>query len=461
MNPNHSTKENLVIDPIMTRCVGQPVKAPYMFPPIGLAYLAGHIRQRFDVELLDAQAEGLSREQVLKRIDHDLVFVNAGTPTIEHDLSITKDIRGLGPSTALIGTHATHFHKDLINSPGVDFIIRGEPERPSMNLAGALDSGSPHSHTRGLTWKRSGRPIVNKDDVPIRNLNEYPFASRDMLPNHKYYDILAKKSFMTLAITSRGCPFSCKFCSAGAYSGRSFRARSAENVLAEVYEMRDQGFRDIFFFDDTFTIDRKRILDICSGLKGIGLPWRCLSRVDTVDREMLGEMRDSGCYQIQFGVESGDPETLNRMGKGTSPEHARRAFAWCDDLGIETVGFFILGYLGETPETIKRTIALAHNLKPDFVSFNLFTPIPGSESFNVLKKKAGWEQYNFTTTSFCSIPSDEISSIAGKAYRDYYLRPSYIFRRISKTREPLRIAIQNLKFWKKRSGVLWRFIRQA
>jgi len=459
LNPNHNTKENISIDPILTRCVGIPAKAPYLWPPIGLAYLAAYLRQGFDAEIIDAQAESLSTGQTLRKINHDLVFVNAGTPTIEQDISITKEIKKLGAKTVLIGTHATHFHKELIKNSGIDFIIRGEPERPSINLIGALNSNKSLSRVAGLTWKiKPNESIINRDDSPIEDLNKIPIAARDLLPNNRYYDILTKKSPTAFVISSRGCPFSCRFCSAKVYSGRTFRARSAENTLKEIDDIIDKGFNDITFFDDTFTINKRRVLDICRGLKERNIPWRCLSRTDTVDRETLKKMKDSGCYQIQFGVESGDSKILKKMNKGTSLEQTKKIFSWCDDLGIETVGFFILGYPGESIKSIERTISFAHEIKPDFVTFNLFTPIPGSEDFKKMETKIEWKTHNFTTTSFCSIPSDEISSIVGKAYRNYYIRPSYLLRRISKTKEPLRIIKQNLKFWIKRKGVLWRFM---
>jgi anaerobic magnesium-protoporphyrin IX monomethyl ester cyclase len=461
LNPNRDTKENISIDPVLTRCVGIPAKAPYLWPPIGLASLAGYLIQDFDVEILDAQAEKLSTEKTLNRVDHDIVFINAGTPTIEQDLSIANVIKPLGAKTVMIGTHATYFHRELIKDPGVDFIVRGEPERPGLKLAKAVASGRPLSGVPNLTWKGPAGAAINRNEGPIRNLDEMPFAARDLLPNGRYYDILTRKSPITFSITSRGCPFSCRFCSAGVYGGRTFRARSAGNVIAEMEEIRSQGFRDVTFFDDTFTVDRKRVIDICEGIGGTGISWRCLSRADTLDREVLEAMRESGCYQIQFGVESGDPGMLIKMNKGISLEQTRRAFQWCDELSIETVGFFMLGYPGETQETVERTISFANELSPDFVTFNMFTPIPGSEDFESLKPRAPWGSYNFTTTSFCGIPSDEISSMVAEAYRGYYLRPSYLMRRVSKTGEPLRIARQNLRFWTKRSGVLWRFMSRG
>lgn len=462
LNPNRTYEGTLHVDPVLTRCVGIPAKAPYLWPPMGLAYLAGYLRHGgFGVEFLDAQAENLSNDNVLKRINHDIVFLNTGTPTIKQDLSLVNKIKQLGTKTALIGTHATYFHKELINNPGVDFIVRGEPETPSLSLAKALESGTPLSGVRGLTWKRFNRPKMNTNSLPLDDLDKIPFSVRDMMPNEKYYDILAKKSPAVFAITSRGCPFSCRFCSARLYNGRLFRARTSSNVLAEAEEIREQGFRDISFIDDTFTINKNRVLDICQGLKRLDMSWRCLSRVDTVSKDMLTEMRDSGCYQIQFGAESGDPRTLERMHKGASIEQAKKTFELCDRLGIETVGFFMLGYPGETTQSIARTTSFAHELNPDFVTFNVFTPIPGSDEYETLKTHKNWSQYNFTTTSFCDIPSNEMTRIVGEAYRNYYMKPSYIIRRMRKTRQPLRIAKQNFRFWAKRSGVLWRFIRQS
>lgn len=455
LNPSYSQRK-LSMDPILTRCTGVPSKAPYTWPPIGLAYISSTLREfsNADVKILDAQVDEFEVGMVNK---FDLVVINTGTPTINYDIRLSQKIKELNrPKVVLIGVHAAYFHKELIKY--CDFVVRGESDTVLVNLARCLEEGRDIKEVRGITWKDKNRIRVNEDEKPIENLDSLPFQAIDLL-SKKYFDIIAKRNPIAFMITSRGCPFQCTFCSAKFYS-RKYRYRSAEHVFGEAKFLRDKGFKDLTFFDDSFTINKKRVMEICDFIQKerLDVSWRCLSRVDTVDREMLRKMRDSGCYQIQFGVESGDQRMLDLMKKGARVNQVRKAFRLCDEIGMESVGFFMLGYPGETFESIENTVKLSSEIKPDFVTFNLFTPLPGSEIFNSLPRKE-WDKYDFTSTSFCDMPSDKMVEIIGKAYRGYYIKPSYIWRRIRKTKEPLRIIKQNVNFWRKRSGVLWDFIK--
>ncbi|NIO20593.1 MAG: radical SAM protein [Candidatus Aenigmarchaeota archaeon] len=456
LDPSYSQKK-LLKDPLLSRCAGVPLKAPYIYPPIGLAYMASALREFLgvNVKILDAQVDDFD----IQKVDgFDVVVINTSTPTINHDIRLSHKIKDSSKAKVVfVGVHAAYFHKELAEH--CDFVIRDEPDMVLVDLIRCLERGNDIKKVRGLTWKDKNQKIhVNRKGKPIENLDSLPFQAIDLL-SKKYFDIIAKRHPIAFIITSRSCPFKCKFCSSGFYS-KKYRHRSAENVFEEVRFLLDRGFRDFTFFDDSFTVNKRRVIEICDLIKkeGLDFAWRCLSRVDTVDEEMLRKMKDSGCYQIKFGVESGDQRMLDLMKKGTSPKQARETFSFCDEIGIETVGFFILGYPGETMESIKKTVKLAHEVKPDFVSFNLLTPLPGAEIFDSLPKKE-WGEYDFTSTSFCDIPSDRMNEIIGKAYKDYYLKPSYIWRRIKKTREPLRIINQNVRFWMKRSGVLWNFIK--
>ncbi|MCK4335197.1 MAG: radical SAM protein [Candidatus Aenigmarchaeota archaeon] len=456
LDPSYSQRK-LLKDPVLSRCAGVPLKAPYIYPPIGLAYIASALRDFLgvDVKILDAQVDDFDIEMTN---EFDLVVINTSTPTINNDIRLSQKIKELSKTRVVfIGLHSAYFHEELIEF--CDFVVRGEPDAVLVDLVGCLEKGQDIKGVRGITWKDKNNKIhVNEDGKPVENLDSLPFQAIDLL-SKKYFDIIAKRKPIAFTITSRSCPFQCKFCSAGFYS-KKYRYRSAKHVFEEVKFLVDRGFKDLTFFDDSFTVNKKRVIEICNLIQKerLDFAWRCLSRVDTVDKEMLRKMGDSGCYQIQFGVESGDPRMLNLMKKGTTPRQVKEAFKLCDDLKIETVGFFMLGYPGETQESIKNTVRLANEIKPDFVSFNLFTPLPGSEIFDSLPRKE-WEKYDFTSTSFCDIPSGEIAGIIGKAYRDYYLKLSYIWRRIRKTEEPFRIIKQNVKFWMKRSGVLWDFIK--
>lgn len=457
LDPSYSQRK-LLKDPVLSRCAGVPLKAPYIYPPIGLAYIASALREFLgvDVKILDAQVDDFDIRMTNK---FDLVVINTSTPTINNDIQLSQKIKELNKmKVVFIGLHSAYFHKELIEF--CDFVVRGEPDTVLVDLVKCLEKGQDIKGVRGVTWKDKNNKIhVNEDGKPVENLDSLPFQAIDLL-SKKYFDIITKRRPIAFIITSRSCPFQCTFCSAGFYS-KKYRCRSARHVFEEVKFLIDRGFKDLTFFDDSFTVDRKRVIDICDLIKKerLDFAWRCLSRVDTIDREMLRKMSDSGCYQIKFGVENGDPRMLNLMKKGTTPRQIKETFRLCDDIGIETVGFFMLGYPGETTGSIKNTVRLANEIKPDFVSFNLFTPLPGSEIFDSLPRKE-WEKYDFTSTSFCDMPSDEIAEIIGKAYRDYYLKLSYIWRRIRKTEEPFRIIKQNVRFWMKRSGVLWDFINK-
>ncbi|MCK5023623.1 MAG: radical SAM protein, partial [Candidatus Aenigmarchaeota archaeon] len=319
--------------------------------------------------------------------------------------------------------------------------------------------GKELKNVKGITWKDShGKIYVNDDETVIENLDKMPFQASNLL-SKKYFDIIAKKNPIAFMITSRGCPFGCKFCSAKFYS-KKYRQRNPENVVSEIKYLVEMGFKNIRFGDDTFTVNKKRVIEICDIMKKekIDIDWRCLSRVDTVDKEMIVKMKNSGCYQIHFGVESGSQKMLDIMEKGVKIEQIKQSFKMCDENGVETISSFVFGYPGETKESMEMSVEFANELKPDFVSFNVFTPLPGSDTFKNSQVKK-WEEYDFTSTSFCDIKSSDIFNTVKKAYRDYYLNSSYFIRRVRKTKEPTRILKQNIKFWTKRSGVLWDFIK--
>jgi len=443
-------------EPLLPRCAGIPAKASYLQPPIGLAYTAAYIMRERNVaaQIIDAQAEDLTLEETAEKAkDADFVIISASLPAIESNLELCKQIKTLNKDIkiGLIGTYASFFHKKLIKNSAIDFVVRGEPEIPLVNILDFFNE--KRFDLSGLTLKHNGKIIVGPKAKLIENLDSLPFAARELLNYKKYYDILIKGKKLDFVISARGCPFRCNFCAARAYS-KKYRARSAGNVLSEVREIQEEfGHDDITFFDDTFTINKRRILEICEGLKGLSINWRCLSRVDTVDREMLEKMYAAGCYQIKFGVESGSQRMLDRMGKGIKLSDVKKVFKICNEIGIETVAFFILGYPGETKRSAEKTIRFAEILDADFASFNLFTPLPGSPVFPNFEHLDEWSLYDFGSFSFCSIPTEELKEIATKAYKRFYLRPAYAYGRIKKMGFR-RFLVQNIKFWLMREGVL-------
>ena len=427
-------------DPLLPRCGGTKIKAPYLWPPTGMASLATIIDKKFgyDCEIFDARIKNLPLEKQIEHVGNsDYLVLDPPPPLINEFLDLSKKIKEESDvRIVFIGIFSTTFPNLLKNESSVDFVISGSPENGVIKL---------------FTKKQKNKIIMAE---PVKNLNSLPIADRDFLKNDKYYDILAKNKRIATLLSARGCPFKCNFCSANLYG--DFQQRSLENIFKELTNIEERKISDIMFLDDTFTLNKKRVLNICSFLGESNIDWRCLSRVDTLDKPLLLKMKESGCYQIRFGVESGSQLLLDKMNKNITIEQTKKIFKICDEIGIETIAFFMPGYPGETKETLVKTYELIKEIKPDFISFNNFTPIPGSPIFDKMfrgKKlnKADFKKFDFMH-SFCSLKTSYLNKRITEFYKKYYINFGYLFRRVKKTREPWRIFIQNLNFWRFGSG---------
>jgi radical SAM superfamily enzyme YgiQ (UPF0313 family) len=243
-------------------------------------------------------------------------------------------------------------------------------------------------------------------------------------------------------LTSRGCPFGCPFCFKGVF-GRRFRPRTPENVVAE-WEMlvREHRAAEIAVQDDAFNVDPDRAIRICRLIvkRGLRHPWSAPNgiRADTVSLELFQAMRDSGCERVAFGVEAGSQGMLDVLDKRVTLGQLERAFALARRAGIRTMGFFMVGNPGETSETAEATINFAIFLRPDWAQFTLATPYPGTELFERVRREgkmlvSDWDRYgHYTSDAFFrmgSVTPELVGRAMRKAYRKFYLRPSYAVRR--------------------------------
>jgi radical SAM superfamily enzyme YgiQ (UPF0313 family) len=434
-------------DAVLARCAGIVLKADYILPPIGLAYLASALREwaKADVAILDCMAEGIGTEESLRRIaalGPSVVFFVLGTPLIDFTARWLKALQGRLPEvkTVAIGGHVTALPEESLRAVPVDYIIRGEPESAAADLLLALQGEKKIGEISGIAYLQVGAFINNPDRPLIADIDRLPFPARDLLPNEKYSAPFARRKPFGLILTARGCPFGCVYCATRGYYGTTWRPRSVENVLAELQEMVSRyGLRDIGFWDDTFTIKRERVEAICRGIieRRLGIEWICLARVDTVDREMLSLMKKAGCYQIQFGVESGDEEVLKRLGKNTTVAQIRDAFRWSREALIDPAAFFMFGNPGETRESVEKTIALALEIPAAFASFNINTPYPGCQLFEQMKDKLGgdWTQLDAKHASYQDgFDAKSLEKYIQEAYRRFYYRPGYLLRSLMKIR---------------------------
>jgi anaerobic magnesium-protoporphyrin IX monomethyl ester cyclase len=308
-----------------------------------------------------------------------------------------------------------------------------------------LAGGGEPSGILGLSYLQDGKVVHNVDRPPQKDLDRFPFPAYDLLDPGKYGVTRGRARRFPAAsiIMSRDCPYSCHFCQAGR-QGKSYRSRSAGNVLEEIEQLHQRyQIREFAFQDDVLTSNRKNLMALCELLqqRGLDIEWSCLSRVDAVDGEMLRGMQAAGCRQIGFGVESGNDEILRSIGKNTTVSQARKAVRLAREADLEVVTYFILGLPGETRETLEETFQLSRELKPDYSLYNILTPLPGTEIYNRAREEgrlttSDWGRYT-ASEAIMEVPGlsgDYIQSFYRKAYLRFYLDPGFLLRRLKKVR---------------------------
>ncbi len=456
------------VDSVLARCGGVFSKADYTLPPIGMLSCAstlesGDGKKFISAEVVDLATENLYGEQAqlrLEKVGGEILVSSPATATLDRDLafSIAWQKRKEGRWLVFVGTHATVETDSLLQGERLA-VIRGEPEFVLLELCQALLEHHSPGNIAAVSYCLNQKIVHNPGAEQLGDINRLPIPDRRWIAANQYNPPFARPGKFDLIISSRGCPFSCSFCASGSYYGQKVRYRSVELVLAEVKELVEKwDIRNIGFWDDTFTLDRKRVIEICEGLKEIEgrVEWICLARVDTVDPELLGIMADAGCYQIQYGVESGSERMLKVIGKNCSLDQIKSAFLASRAAGIETVGFFMFGIPGETAAEGRQTLELAKELKPDFVSFNVCTPLPGSSLYLEMKDNWQAEGNKFWKDMNARCPGawigneqdeKELAKLVKEAYRSFYLRPQFIWKQICRVRSWGQLVILSRAGW--------------
>lgn len=441
--------------------------------PIGLGYIASVLEEEgYNVKIFDFQIlkNTINKyKNILIKENFNIVGFSVATITKNNTLNLAKITKEILPESKIMagGAHTSIYPGDLVeNSREIDFEVIGEGEESVLELVRAVEGGKDFAGIKGIFYKSKDKIIKNEPRDLIKNLDEIPPPAHHLF-QLQYYNpppgMFFKRPLLHM-ITTRGCPFNCIFCDDRKIWRGKCRQRSAENIVEEIeYLKKNFNAREIHFYDDTFTVNKKRIYSLCGLLKKkkINIIWRCSSRVDTVDEEMLKEMYSAGCRSISYGIESGDDEILKKMNKGTTVEQAKNAVRWTNKAGIQAKGFFMLNFPGETIQTTEKTIALSKELELDFAGFNLTVPHHGErlkklvEENYVLNKKAyfnpsakmGNEIYFYQPR----LPEEYLKKAYKRAAREFYLRPGYIFRMLCK--------IKNFDMFKSYAGGFFRLFK--
>ncbi|MDP7636875.1 MAG: radical SAM protein [Phycisphaerae bacterium] len=440
--------------------------------PLGVGYLAAYLRQHgCPVRIFQPPARGgfdPALRRVLADYDPALVGISVMTPSYPEAVRLCEMVKKHSACKTVLGGHhvSAEGAEVLKQSPTTDFAAVGEGEQTLLELAEAVGSGREEfSSIDGLHWRdANGQVRQNAPRGLIEDLDSLPLPARDMVDMsryrvHSYIDFGKRSATM---ISSRGCPFRCIFCSSRLTMGNRYRYRSAESVLAEIRSLvADYGVDHIVFEDDTLTLRRDRMRDICRGM--LELPrrpsWYCLSRVDTLDYPLAKLMRKAGCRMVNFGIESGSPEILEKIGKRISLERAVQTIGDCTRAGIRTQCTFIVGFPFDTPETLKATFDAARRIKPTIAIFFPLTPYPGTPVFEqfmspeqIPKTVSQWRGFLMTgPEGGISVnpghTAAELRQIASRWNRRFHLRPGQLLRllrTVAGPEEAIRLARSGL-----------------
>ena len=452
-------------------------------PPLGLAYLAAVAEQRGDsVRVHDGDVEATPLEEITRQFAPDVVGITANTTQIMaawRDAKLVKSI--CDAAVVLGGPHPTTLPEESAAKPGVDVVVRSEGEKTWLELLCAFEGlfeGEPASRPplpdilqpiAGITYTGAeGVPVSTPDrsPIPAEELDQIPYPAWHLFNLDIYTNLQPTVDFVegrSLPIlTSRGCPYRCSYCSQ--IGPRRWRARSAESIVAEWrWLVQEQGAAEIGVLDDSFNIDRQRVLDICARLVEEGLnkvPWIMINgiRANIADEEVLGAMKSAGCIRAAFGVESGNQEILNSVvDKHLTLDQIRAAFKAARAVGMETIGFFIVGLPGETEATMDDTIRFARELDPVVANFSIATPFPGTEMYETVKAGGKilaetWDDFVFfegkARFEMPGLPAELVERKWKEAYRRFYLRPSRIAQTLVRKETWLRLPRTARMAWR-------------
>ena len=422
-------------------------------PPLGLLYLAGAVERegKHQLSVIDALAEEMVYSDIRKSIrtlQPDVVGITVLSFTLLDVMEVVRAVKEINPKivTVLGGPHVYLYPEETIELEGVDYLIKGEGEVSFLQLLEALEEKGEASSNPGLVYKDRGN-LVNNRPVPIEALDQIAHPARELSPYGKYSSLLFARSPVTTMFTSRGCPYPCTFCDRP-HLGKKFRAHSADFVLKEIQHCLHLGINDIIIYDDTFTIQRDRVVAICQGIikNGWDIAWDVRTRVDAVDEELLGLMRQAGCRRIYFGIESGVEKVMKALQKEISLDQAAKVFELTAKVGIKTLAYFMIGCPGETRADIKETFRVAKQLCPDFVHLTIFTPFPGTKIYSDGLESGSiaedvWREFAQNPTPGFIPPHwgqyhsrRELEEMLVEGYKDFYGRSSYIVKQLTEVR---------------------------
>jgi len=391
---------------------------------LGLSYIAsvlahnGHNVAIYNADYLDTN-EYLNQRQIFNNYDNYKVVLNdlnnplwkeielkirdsrpdvIGLTMLTANYKVDKIIAGIAKKInkdikiVVGGTHATIDPDNTLKNDEFDYLVRGEGELTFLELVEGRDKKS----IKGLSYKQNNKIIQNEKRPFIKDLDGLPFPSRDLFINSTNYIDYGN------VITGRGCPYTCVFCASQKIWERKVRLRSPQNVIEELKDLKNRFNPPIIYFiDDTFTLIKDRAKNICRKIieEKINIPWKCDTRVDKLDYELVNLMKKAGCIRIKIGVETGSENMQNKIKKKLTLDKIREGVKIIKSVGLPLTVYLMAGFPGETNRDIKNTIEFAKEIDADYYSLSIVAPYLGTEIYDEFIKsgnninKEHWEYF--------------------------------------------------------------------
>lgn len=441
-------------------------------PPQGLCYLAAICRKLgYNVSIIDALALKLGEEElaeVILKESPDYVGFTAPTMLVDSAGRTAKLIKNKNRAINILigGPHVTVMPGETMEKAAAfDAAVVGEGERTMGEFLQAKEKGRNLAGIKGLVYRENGKIRINPGRELMADLDELPMPAWDLLPPlTRYYQqsVVRVDKIPSVSITtSRGCPSKCIFCARNVF-GNTCRAYSAERVLKMVDYLKDRyHIRGLSIEDENFLAYRQRLISLCRSLieRGESLSWSCAGRVDMVNRELLKLMRQAGCWEISFGIESGSQPILDFIKKGITLSQIREGVALCHEAGIKAGGYFIAGHPRETLGTLRETMRFARQIKLDSFQISFMCPFPGTELYTMADEygefNRNWEEMNIWTPVFIpwGLSPEILIRETKRGYRLFYFRLRIMWLYLRRAFRPAyfkyywREALKILKFF--------------
>ncbi len=463
---------------------------------LGLAYLGAVSQKRGDtVRVFDCDVEEQSLEDFVQEFKPNLIGITANTPQVKQAWRTAKAIKEVHDVPIVLGgphvsVAAEGLDYESVERPYVDMVVRGEGEAPWLEISNKVEDFlrssedtstaalmDPNKHIwdemLGITYKTSdGQVYRNMDAKVINDLDSLPWPAYNLFRMNKYTNLQPATDHVDGArsfsiMTSRGCPYRCTFCSQSIMPIK-WRARTAENVIEEWRHLvHELGAEEIGVLDDSANIRRDRLMVLSDMLienKLNHVPWIFVNgiRANLADKVLMAKLKEAGLLRTAFGVETGNPDMIKAIDKHVDHDTIRQAFKNCKEVGLQTIGFFIIGLPGDTRETMQDTIDFAIELDPLIANFSMMTPYPGTKVYEIVKREGkllmdDWEDYVFfeqkARYEMGDLTAELMTEMYRKAYRQFYLRPGPIMRRLQDRNFwmnlPRNIRIARRTFFKK------------